>query len=42
MPLDQGIAIKQFRKGAPFDVVNENSPNAIKKRDEKSKWFHLI
>jgi hypothetical protein len=35
MPIDQGVIIKESRNGAPVDIVNDNSTNAIKKRDEK-------
>lgn len=36
MPDDQGVISKQSRSGAPYDVSNEQSPNAIAKRDEEN------
>jgi len=35
MPIDQGVISKQTRKGAPVDVSDDKSTNAIAKRDEK-------
>lgn len=35
MPIDQGVAIKMGRLGAPQEVKDPNHPNSIKKRDEK-------
>jgi hypothetical protein len=35
MPLDQGVIIKQARRGSPVDVSDDNAQNAIAKRDEK-------
>lgn len=35
MPIDQGVAVKMGRRGAPQEVADANHPNAIKKRDDK-------
>lgn len=35
MPIDQGVILKQTRKGAPVDIMSDDSSNAVKVRDEK-------
>jgi hypothetical protein len=35
MPIDQGVVVKQSRRGAPNDVSDDTATNALSKRDEK-------
>lgn len=35
MPIDQGVVVRQTRRGVPMDVSDDKSAHAIAKRDEK-------